>query len=79
MRRGRAAAGSTWASAWIDLLTLAALAKANQARARQRTLRKECLNGNGPLSAYNCWHANANRTAQDASASTLAAPRALDA
>jgi hypothetical protein len=78
MRRGREAAGSTWTSVCIDLLALAAGAKANQAGTPQRTLRKDCLRDSGPRIAYNGLHACADGTSANASARTLAAPRAWD-
>jgi hypothetical protein len=68
MRRGCEAAESTWASVCIDLLALAALAKAGQAGTPQRNLRKECLHDSGPRIACNCLHADANCTGENASA-----------
>ena len=78
MRRGREAAESTWVSVCIDLLTLAAGARASNAGAPQRTLHQDCLRDSGPRIACNGWHAGAKSTGTNASACTLAAPRALD-
>jgi hypothetical protein len=79
MRRGREAAESTWVSVCIDLLTLAARARANQIDAPQRTLRQDCLRDSGPRIAYDGSQAGANDATANASACTLAAPRAFDA
>jgi hypothetical protein len=86
MRRGREAAGSTWASVWIDLLTQAAVAEASQAGLPQRTLRENCRHDSGPLIACNLTRACARSLAsiashvsRNASAGTSAAPRACRA